>query len=150
MSYSYASFCYGILYSCLGALPFVFEHLRGWNLVVGALPFMAMLIGIFIGAAGNVINQHYYVKAWAKNNYRPVPEARLPPMMIGSVVFSAGLFMFAWSSDPDIFWLVPCIGIAMIGFGFFTIFQAALNYLIDTFQRYAASAVAVNTFLRSE
>ena len=37
----------------------------------------------------------------------------------------------------------------MIGFGFFTIFQAALNYLIDTFSRYAASAIAANTFLRS-
>ncbi|KAJ5813689.1 uncharacterized protein N7503_000439 [Penicillium pulvis] len=32
---------------------------------------------------------------------------------------------------------------------FFTIFQAAWNYLIDTFQRYSASAVAVNTFLPS-
>jgi hypothetical protein len=37
----------------------------------------------------------------------------------------------------------------MMGFGFFTIFQAALNYLIDTFQNVAASAVAANTFLRS-
>ena len=36
-----------------------------------------------------------------------------------------------------------------MGFGFFTIFQSALNYLIDTFQKYAASAVAANTFLRS-
>jgi hypothetical protein len=37
----------------------------------------------------------------------------------------------------------------LVGYGFFTIFQAALNYLIDTFQKYAASAVAANTFLRS-
>ncbi|KFH47410.1 putative MFS-type transporter-like protein [Hapsidospora chrysogenum ATCC 11550] len=37
----------------------------------------------------------------------------------------------------------------MRGTGFFTIFQAALNYLVDTFQAYAASAVAANTFLRS-
>ena len=33
----------------------------------------------------------------------------------------------------------------MTGLGFFTIFQAALNYLVDTFQRYAASAVAANS-----
>jgi len=45
--------------------------------------------------------------------------------------------------------LAPCVGVAMVGFGFFTIFQAALNYLVDTFQKYAASAVAANTFLRS-
>ena len=37
----------------------------------------------------------------------------------------------------------------MMGPGFFTIFQAARNYLVDTFAGYAASAVAANTFLRS-
>lgn len=37
----------------------------------------------------------------------------------------------------------------MTGLGFFTIFQAALNYLIDTFTKYGASAVAANTFMRS-
>jgi hypothetical protein len=36
-----------------------------------------------------------------------------------------------------------------MGFGFSTIFQAALNYLIDTFQKFSASAVAATTFLRS-
>ncbi len=41
------------------------------------------------------------------------------------------------------------IGVVISGAGFFTIFQAAINYLIDTFQRYAASAIAANTFLRS-
>lgn len=41
------------------------------------------------------------------------------------------------------------IGIALTGLGFTTIFQAALNYLVDTFTRFSASAVAANTFLRS-
>ena len=108
-----------------------------------------MLIGTLFGAVANVLNQKFYVKRWTANNYRPVPEARLPPMMLGSVVFSAGLFMFAWSSGKDVPWIVPCIGIALQGVGFFTIFQSALNYLVDCFQRYAASAVAANTFLRS-
>lgn len=145
----YASFCYGILYGSLAAFPIEFEQERGWNSLIGSLPFLAMLIGILIGASANWFNQKYYVKKWKQNNFRPVPEARLPPMMAGSIFFTAGLFMFAWSSSPDVFWLVPCIGIVLEGIGFFTIFQAALNYLIDTFQRYAASAVAANTALRS-
>jgi hypothetical protein len=70
-------------------------------------------------------------------------------MMIGSVFFAAGLFIFGWTSYRYVFWLAPCIGLVCMGFGFFTIFQAALNYLIDTFQKYSASAVAANTFLRS-
>lgn len=42
-------------------------------------------------------------------------------------------------------WIAPVIGLAMTGVGFFTIFQAALNYLVDTFHKYAASAVAANS-----
>ncbi|KAK4633580.1 Efflux pump bik6 [Fulvia fulva] len=145
----YASFCYGILYASLAAFPIEFEEERGWNELVGSLPFLAMLVGICIGAFANFFNQKFYISRWKANNFRPVPEARLPPMMGGSIVFAAGLFMFAWSSQPSTPWIVPCIGIALEGIGFFTIFQAALNYLIDTFQRYAASAVAANTALRS-
>lgn len=136
----YASFVYGILYATLGAFPIEFQEVRGWNQVVGALPFLGTLLGVFIGAAANLLNQKFYLKKLKANNGRPVPEARLPPMMAGSIFFVAGLFIFAWTSDKDIFWLAPCIGIVLTGLGFFTIFQAALNYLIDTFQRYAASA----------
>ena len=70
-------------------------------------------------------------------------------MMIGSVVFAGGCFVFGWTASRTIFWLAPVIGTVMLGFGFFTIFQSALNYLIDTFRVYSASAIAANTFLRS-
>ena len=145
----YASFVYGILYASLAAFPVIFEEGRGWNQVVGSLPFLAMLIGICIGAAANLLNQKFYLKRWNANNKRPVPEARLPPMMFGSLFFVFGLFILAWTGTADVHWIAPNIGIVLLGLGFFTIFQAALNYLIDTFQRYAASAVAANTFLRS-
>jgi MFS family permease len=145
----YASFCYGILYLNLSSFPIEFEEERGWNQVVGALPFLALLIGILCGAVANISNQKFYYKRFVANNHRAVPEARLPPMMAGSIMFAAGMFIFGWTSDKSKPWIAPCIGASCMGFGFFTIFQAALNYLIDTFQRWSASAVAANTFLRS-
>ncbi|KAJ5620563.1 MFS multidrug transporter [Penicillium lagena] len=145
----YASFVYGILYLSLAAFPIVFQEVRGWNQVVGALPFLAYLVGILIGAVVNLTNQRFYIKRFKANNNRPVPEARLPPMMLGSVLFAAGMFVFGWTSPKHIHWIAPIIGAVMMGFGFFTIFQAALNYLIDTFQAVSASAIAANTFLRS-
>lgn len=145
----YASFVYGILYAQLAAFPVVFQEIRGWNHVVGALPFLALLVGILFGAAANVFNQKYYFKKLEQNNGKAVPEARLPPMMLGSVFFAAGLFIFAWTGAARVHWIAPVIGATLVGVGFFTIFQAALNYLIDTFQRYGASAIAANTFLRS-
>ncbi|KAJ6095353.1 hypothetical protein N7486_006099 [Penicillium sp. IBT 16267x] len=141
----YASFVYGILYLSLASFPIEFQELRGWNALVGALPFLALLVGILLGAVVNMVNQRFYSRRFQAK----VPEARLPPMMIGSIFFAAGLFILSWTSGPNIFWFGPICGAVSTGLGFFTIFQAALNYLIDTFQKYSASAVAVNTFLRS-
>ncbi|KAK4691249.1 MFS transporter, DHA1 family, multidrug resistance protein, partial [Lecanoromycetidae sp. Uapishka_2] len=145
----YASFVYGILYGNLAAFPIEFEGERGWNQFVGTLPFLSLLIGILLGGAANILNNQYYQRRFHANGDKAVPEARLPPMMGGSIVFAAGLFIFGWTSDKTIPWIAPVIGTVLMGFGFFTIFQGALNYLIDTFTRYAASAVAANTFLRS-
>ncbi|KAK6379022.1 hypothetical protein LTS17_006725 [Exophiala oligosperma] len=142
----YASFTYGILYMQLGAIPLIFAEHRGWEQMSSTLPFLALLVGSAIGAGINVYNQLIYNrKASGKVN----PELRLPPMMLGSVVFTSGLFITGWTADPSNPWIAPVIGLVLTGLGFFTIFQAALNYLVDTFQEYAASAVAANTFLRS-
>ncbi|KAI4249021.1 MAG: hypothetical protein LQ352_005756 [Teloschistes flavicans] len=145
----YASFVYGILYANLASFPIAFQEERGWDQVVGALPFLALLLGIIVGGVANVLNSKFYNRRFIANGRKPVPEARLPPMMVGSLFFAGGLFLFGWTSPKEINWVVPCFGAALIGIGFFTVFQAALNYLIDTFQRYAASAIAANTFLRS-
>lgn len=146
----YASFCYGILYMQLGAVPIIFGEIRGWNLLQSELPFVAICLGSITGAALNTLNQLQYNKAYHAAGDRAIPEKRLPPMMLGSVLFASGQFITAWTAEPqNAPWIVPVIGLYLMGCGFNTIFQAALNYLVDTFQRFAASSVAANTFLRS-
>ncbi|CAJ0554994.1 Ff.00g135070.m01.CDS01 [Fusarium sp. VM40] len=145
----YASFCYGILYMQLGAIPIIFREIKGWGTLVSSLPFICIFLGAVLGCGANVYNQLLYNKAYHAAGNRAVPEKRLPPMMVGSVIFSGGQFLIGWTAEKDIHWVVPCIGLVLLGTGFFTIFQAALNYLVDTFTAYAASAIAANTFLRS-
>ena len=45
--------------------------------------------------------------------------------------------------------IVPVIATVFIGAGFNIIFQQCINFLVDTYAVYAASAVAANTILRS-
>jgi MFS transporter, DHA1 family, multidrug resistance protein len=142
----YNSFCYGILYMNLGAVPIIFGEKRGWQPLPATLPFLALGVGAMIGAGINILNQFNYNK---KGHGQVIPELRLIPMMGGSVTFAVGMFVLGWTADPKFPWIAPVIGVALVGIGFFTIFQAGLNYLVDTFQKYAASAVAANTFLRS-
>jgi hypothetical protein len=141
----YNSFCYGILYMCLGAVPIIFGEKRGWKPVPSELPFLAIMLGTVLGAVANILNQLRYNKI---GHGKVIPELRLIPMMAGSVAFAVGTFILGWTGEPPYPWIAPVIGLALIGTGFFMIFQAGLNYLVDTFQKYAASAVAANTFLR--
>jgi MFS family permease len=145
----YASFIYGVFYASLASFPIIFQGSRGWNDLIGSLPFLAVLIGIILGAVLSAFNQKYYNNAYTANHYKPVPEARLPPMMVASVVLAGGLFIIGWTSSQQIPWIATIMGVCMMGFGYYTIFTSALNYLIDTFQRWGASAVAANTFFRS-
>lgn len=134
----------------LGGVPIIFGELRGWRPLVASLPFACIFIGAILGCGANVYNQTLYNKAYHAAGDRAVPEKRLPPMMLGSLLFSGGQFLTGWTGGRnDTHWIVPVIGLVMLGTGFFTIFQAALNYLVDTFHANAASAVAANTFLRS-
>ena len=97
----------------------------------------------------NLGNQPRYARLVDANFGRPVPEARLLPMVFGGILFVIGLFWFGWTADPSIHWLSPVFAAGFIGAGFNIIFQQCINFLVDTYQLYAASAVSANTFLRS-
>ena len=145
----YASFVYGILYLTLEVFPIVFEEIRGYKLVISTLPFLALFVGVLCAMAINLTNQSRYARIVDANKGRAVPEARLPPLLIGGVLFVIGLFWFGWTAAPRYHWALPVVASAFIGSGFNVIFQNCINYLVDTYALYAASAVAANTFLRS-
>lgn len=147
----YNAFIYGLLYLFLTAVPLIFQGRYGWSSGVAELPYLAMFIGVFLGAIMSVYLEGGYTKAMEKNNGKPVPEARLPPMMYGGCFFAAGLFWLGWSGDfPDkVHWIVPTISTAPIGIGLIMIFLPCINYIVDCYLLFAASALAGNTLLRS-
>lgn len=147
----YNAFIYGLLYLFLTAVPLIFQGRYRWAQGVAELPYIAMFIGTFIGGLITIYMERGYGKAMDKNNGVPVPEARLPPMMVGAFFFAIGLFWLGWTGDfpEDVHWIVPTIGTAPIGIGLLMIFLPCMNYIIDCYLLYAASALAGNTFLRS-
>lgn len=93
-------------------------------------------------------NRRYKAVAAAHNGFAP-PEARLPMSMIGSIALPIGLFWFAWTNSPSIHWIVSIAAGAPFGFGMILVFLGVMNYLIDAYTIYAASALAANSVLRS-
>ncbi|PYH97260.1 MFS general substrate transporter [Aspergillus ellipticus CBS 707.79] len=145
----YASFTYSLIYLCLQVFPIVFEEERGYSPVVASLPFLGILFGVMCALAINFASQAWYAKAMHRNGGKVIPEARLPPMLIGGLLLPAGLFWLGWTAAPKYSWVLPTVAGGFIGAGFNIIFQQCLNYLIDTYGPYSASAISANTTLRS-
>jgi hypothetical protein len=145
----YASFVFALLYTTLEVFPIVFFQYRQWSLFVSTLPFISLFVGVLSAVFINLANQPRYARICAAANGKPVPEARLAPMAIGGVLFAIGLFLFGWTAKPPVPWPVPVVAAGFIGAGFNVIFQQCINFLVDTYQLYAASATSANTFLRS-
>ncbi|CAI7642062.1 unnamed protein product [Penicillium manginii] len=105
----YASFTYSLIYLVLEVFPIVFKENRKWSLVVSTLPFLSILVGVGCAVFINFANQPRYKRAVKANCGRAVPEARLPPIIVGAILLSAGLFWFGWTAAPKYPWPLPVI-----------------------------------------
>ncbi|CAG8007008.1 unnamed protein product [Penicillium olsonii] len=146
----YLSFIYGLLYCFLTAYTLVFQQVYGMNAGVGGLPLFGMVVGLMIAATYIITSNRWYIKKLEANGGVPIPEWRLPPVIVGGALFAAGLFWFGWTGfNGTIHWIVPTLSGLFTGFGLLIIFIQLFNYLIDTYLMFAASAIAANTFCRS-
>ncbi|OJJ37619.1 hypothetical protein ASPWEDRAFT_107978 [Aspergillus wentii DTO 134E9] len=146
----YLALVYGILYLFFEAYPVSFQEVRGWtNEGIAGLPFVGILVGVFCGVALIIWQtKTRFARKLAKHG-KVVPEERLVPMMIASVLLPIGLFWFGWTSDPSISWVPQVIAGIPIGMGILVIFMQGLNYIIDCYMMFANSAIAANTLVRS-
>ncbi|KAK5127135.1 hypothetical protein LTR85_008495 [Meristemomyces frigidus] len=147
---TYMSFIYGLLYLSLTAYGIIFGEVYEFSLGVAGLPYIGMIVGVFVGFALIVYMNKDYAKKLKANNNIAVPEWRMPLPMAGGIVFSLGLFWLGWggymASTP---WIVPTLAGLFLGFGIYTVFLQCLNYIIDAYLMFAASAIAANTIMRS-
>ncbi|QRV87327.1 major facilitator superfamily transporter [Ceratobasidium sp. AG-Ba] len=142
----YLTFIYSLLYLFFFAYPIVLIP-KGLNAGEIGLTFIGVMAGIFIAMLLLPVQEKAYLKVCSQRGV--VPEARLPFMMFGSVLLPFSLFIFAWTSLPHVHWIGPTIAGVPFGAAMVTVYISANSYIIDTYQRYTASAVAAKTFLRS-
>lgn len=145
----YMSVLYGLLYMFFVAYPIIYQQGKGYSASTTGLMFIPIAVGVLLSAAcAPLVNKHY-LSLVAKHNGKPPAEARLIPMMISCWCIPIGLFIFAWTSYPRLSWAGPALGGFPVGFGFIFLYNSANNYLVDSYQHQAASALAAKTFLRS-
>lgn len=84
-----------------------------------------------------------------RNDGKARPEFRLPLANIGAVFIPISLFWFAWAVQCHTHWTVSIASTFFYGIGQVMILNTTQNYYIDSFEKYAASAIAAGAVFRS-
>jgi hypothetical protein len=146
----YIALIYGILYLCFVAYPIVFTDLRGWSPGFTGLSFCGIGVGSMITIVAEPL-----IRRWI-NSHKHDPETDAPPpeamvcvVCLAAILIPAGEIIFAWTCTPNVHWIAPILAGIPFGAGNAAVFIYASNYLVSSYDIYAASALAGNAVLRS-
>ncbi|MCJ1404435.1 hypothetical protein MMC11_007660 [Xylographa trunciseda] len=146
----YMGYLYGIMYLVLSTFPTLWTERYGESIGISGLNYISLGLGFFLGTQICApLNDRFYRMLKKRNNGVGRPEFRIPLMLPGSIFVPAGLFIYGWTANYHTHWIFPNIGTAIFAAGNIVCFQCIQTYLVDSYTRYAASAIGAATVLRS-
>ena len=104
------SFAWGILFLFFSSVVQTFGESYNFGIFQTGLVQLAITVGALIGTLINPVQDWLYLRTAKKNKERPgkpIPEGRLYTSIPGSLLFTAGLFIYGWTCRPSIHWIVP-------------------------------------------
>ncbi|KAI9930265.1 hypothetical protein ASPWEDRAFT_733119 [Aspergillus wentii DTO 134E9] len=142
----WSAFTVGTLYLFTQSVEQVFVSLYGWDPVQAGYVQAAVVIGQVVGWPFSLISAHLYFSSASRNTEMPgvpIPEARLY-MSIGGGIFGmgGGMFVYAWTSYPNLPWIAPAVGLFMVGAGSVVVAIGIMDYIVDAYSQYAGSVMA--------
>ncbi|OJD35748.1 mfs general substrate transporter [Diplodia corticola] len=150
----YLTVIYIVLFTFLDGYDFIFGEVYGVSQGITGLCFLGIAVGLF-GASALVP----IIYKWAKRDLKKIQEEgrgdRLPPefrlwfsMLGGSFAIPISLFWLGWTSYPSISIWSPLAATVLFGYGILCVFISCYQYIIDSYEVYAASALASVTLIR--
>ncbi|KAF3484359.1 fluconazole resistance protein 1 [Arthroderma uncinatum] len=147
----YVALVFGLMYLLFTTFTDVFEGEYGFTTSTSGLVYLglgvALVICMLLFGALNERVQAACLKADGATQTRP--EYRLVLMIFFSPLVGVGLFIYGWTVQYKVHWIVPIIGTMVMGFGAFFVLMPAQLYLVDLFgSEAAASALGANNLMR--
>ncbi|KAI3390895.1 hypothetical protein diail_8440 [Diaporthe ilicicola] len=146
----YIAVVYGYLYIMFTSMTEVFQKVYGFSTSITGLVFLGMGVGSMAGLAYFSATSDRYIQKMAKKEGKGMkPEYRLRQLPVGAFLLPGGFFLYGWTVQYQVHWILPIIGTGIIGMGNIVIFMSLQLYLVDAFTIFAASSLAANTVVRS-
>lgn len=118
----YMAVVYGYLYLLFTTITGVFEGDYGFSSSIVGLTYLGIGIGMLSGLVLFGIASKKTVQMLEAKKSELTPEQRLPIMIPGALFVPIGLFIYGWTAQYHVFWIVPIIGTGFVGLGLITTF----------------------------
>ena len=154
------SFAWAILYFTFEAIPLLFGTAYGFSSQANGLVFISISVASIIAAVAAIwqdrivtdqssrfsrLFTHILPSTAVPNR----PEQRLCFACFQSLLLPIGIFWLGTTVEPSAPWPVPVLAVGCLILGIFSVYLAVFNYLADTYQVYASSAIAAQSFTRN-
>lgn len=123
-SKTYIAVIYGYLYLMFTSFTPVFEEYYGFTASNVGLVFLGVGVGSIVGLLYySLTSDRYSRKMAAADGQGMKPEYRLKPLPWAAILLPAGFFLYGWTAQIRVHWVVPLIGHALIGFSNLILFM---------------------------
>lgn len=148
----YLTVVYILLFTFLDGYDVIFGQTYGFSAGITGTAFLGIAIGLCF-AALLIPLIHYWAKrdlakVVAEGGNRLPPEERLWFAMLGAPALPISMFWMAWTAYSGISYWSPLASSVLFGYGILCIFISIYQYIIDSYEIYAASALASLTLIR--
>ncbi|KAJ5180123.1 MFS multidrug transporter [Penicillium capsulatum] len=148
----YMAYVYGTMYLTLATFPTLWTspEYYGQSQGIAGLNYISMGLGFLLGSqiCAPLIDR-IYCRLKHRNGGVGRPEFRVPLLAVAAFCMPVGLFIYGWTAQTRCHWIAPNIGICIFSIGCIVAFQSIQAYIVDSYTRYAASALAAAACLRS-
>ncbi|RDW59035.1 hypothetical protein BP5796_11959 [Coleophoma crateriformis] len=146
----YVAYLFGLMYLVLSTFPKLWETRYNEPVGIAGLNYISLGLGFFLGTQICApLQDRIFRVLKTRNNGVGKPEFRVPLMVPASFMVPIGLFWYGWAAQAHTHWIVPNIGTTISAAGIYLGFLCIQTYLVDSYPRYAASAIGAATVLRS-
>lgn len=148
----YLTVIYIVLFTFLTGYTFIYTETYHLSQGMTGVCFLGIAVGIVSSAALIPVNmrlrQRDIARAEAQGHSRVAPESRLYWAMFGAPSIPISLFWMGWTARPFISLWSPLLASVLFGFGIICVFMSSYQYIIDSYEIYAASALSSVTLIR--
>lgn len=168
----WCAFSFGLIFISTESVALVFTTSFGFEEYQAGLVQVSMFLGEVVGLVTCFWSNKYYAKSKmgkhqpnidsqceksnksdqeltvknrsnAQDMNKPIPEKALHVSIPATILFlCGGLLVYAWTSYPSIPWVAPAVGLGMQGCAIQIIVTAVTIYITDSYEQFAASAIA--------